>query len=107
MDNVVFSSKDVTSCMTRILCKRGTGIKICHINAQSLRNKIDEFSHIFEGSGVDIICVSETWFEKSVTDSIVELKGFRLYRCDRKTPCGLHSGADEKKVVINIELLNY
>lgn len=88
MDNVVPSSKDVTFDMIRILCKQRSGIKICHINAQSLRNKIDEFRFIFEHSGADIICVSETWYNKYVTDAMVDLSNYRIYRCDRNTPCG-------------------
>ena len=49
--------------LVRLLSKNKNGLKICHINAQSLGGgKIDEFRYIFEESGVDIVCVSETWF---------------------------------------------
>lgn len=69
----------------RILSKQKAGLNICHINAQSLKNKIDEFRNIFEQSGVDIICVSETWFNASITDNIISIYGYNVYRNDRGT----------------------
>lgn len=87
-DSIVLGSKDRTHDMIKILCKQKLGLKICHINAQSLKNKIDEFRYIFEQSDIDIICVSETWFNNSIMDSIVGLNNYKIYRCDRKTPCG-------------------
>ena len=51
---------------------------------QSLCNKIDEFRYIFASSGVDIVCVSETWFSIDIMDSIYNLPGFKLYRSDRR-----------------------
>ena len=60
------------------------GLKIVHINAQSLCNKIDEFRYIFASSGVDIVCVSETWFSIDIIDSVYSLPGFKLYRSERR-----------------------
>lgn len=80
-----FSSKDRTFDMIRVLCKQRSGLNVCHINAQSLRNKIDEFRYIFENSGVDVICITETWLNKSVTDDFVGLQEYKLFRCDRET----------------------
>lgn len=80
-----FSSKDRTFDMIRVLCKQRSGLNVCHINAQSLRNKIDEFRFIFDKSDVDVICVTETWFNKSVSDAIVSLDEFKIFRCDRET----------------------
>lgn len=75
--------KDVTANMVRILAKQKRGVSICHINAQSLNNKIDEFRVIFENSKMDLICVSETWFEVSMPDSLVRLDGYNIFRSDR------------------------
>lgn len=77
------NSKDSTANMIKILTKQRVGLKICHINAQSLAGKIDELRFIFENSGVDIVCVSETWFDISITDLLVSMDGFTLYRSDR------------------------
>lgn len=77
-------SKDVTLSMVKILAKQKNGLKICHINAQSLNNKIDEFRLTFEDSGVDIICVSETWFNANTPNSLISLHGFNVHRADRQ-----------------------
>lgn len=82
------SSKDVSFSMVKVLAKQRKGLKICHINAQSLNNKIDEFRFTFEHSGVDIICVSETWFNPKTPDSLISLNGFNLYRADRERHAG-------------------
>lgn len=81
-------SKDVTMNMVKILAKQRKGFSICHINAQSLNNKMDEFRLIFENSTVDIICVSETWFHKNTPDSLVRLDGYKIFRNDRDSHAG-------------------
>lgn len=78
-------SRGVLMEMVRILTKQRRGINVCHINAQSLNNKIDEFRLTFENSGVDIICVSETWLNKNTPDSLISLRGYKVYRADRIT----------------------
>lgn len=74
--------------MIRVISKLKTGLKIIHINAQSLNNKMDEFRYIFISSGLDIICVSETWFHSAVNNSAYNLPGYNLIRSDRKTHGG-------------------
>lgn len=69
--------------MVRILANRNDGFSVCHINAQSLTKKIDEFCYLFEDSAVDAICVSETWFDKKINEKIVELNGYHIFRSDR------------------------
>ena len=59
----------------RLLYRNKDSLQICHLNAQSLSPKIDEFRHIFEKSGVDVICVSETWLNSKKLDSLVEVRG--------------------------------
>ncbi|XP_075150937.1 uncharacterized protein LOC142225047 [Haematobia irritans] len=44
---------------------------------------MDEFRHIFSDSGVDVICVSETWFQPAVSDNILALPNYNLFRADR------------------------
>lgn len=82
------SSKDNIYNMVRILSKNKTGVRIAHINAQSLSNKLDEFKYIFTTSGLDVICVSESWFHYEIQDSIYNLPGYKLFRADRKTHAG-------------------
>lgn len=82
--NQTMFSKDVTFSMVKVLAKQREGLKICHINAQSLNNKMDELRFTFENSGVDIICVSETWFNANTPDSLLSLNGFNIFRADRE-----------------------
>ncbi|XP_075150647.1 uncharacterized protein LOC142224746 [Haematobia irritans] len=72
----------------RILANYTTGINICHINTQSLNNKINEFRILFEHSGIDAVCVSETWFHPDCNDETYKLNGYRLFRADRQTNGG-------------------
>lgn len=76
-------SRDTTANMVNVLAKQDNGLKICHINAQSLVNKMDEFRFIFENSDLHVICVSETWLSKSIVDTMVAMNGFNMYRADR------------------------
>lgn len=64
------------------------GLSICHINAQSLTKKTDEFRFLFVNSSVDIICVSETWFMSSVCDSLILCSGYNVFRSDRQGHAG-------------------
>jgi len=93
-NNNTGSSIDCTRTLLNILCRQKKGLKICHINAQSLYNKFDEFELIFENSDTDIICISETWFKPSMPDSIFRLFGYKLFRCDRVK----HVGAENQRI---------
>jgi len=81
-------SRESTRNMIQILSKQRTGLRVCHLNAQSLKNKLDEFTFIFESSGVDIVCISETWFTKDLLDNFLTMKGYVLYRADRSSHAG-------------------
>lgn len=87
-NNSGFDFKYNTFSMIRILNKLKCGLKIAHINAQSLHGKMDEFQYIFENSKVDIICVSETWFKPEISDRIYNLHDYHLYRSDRLSHAG-------------------
>lgn len=77
------SSKDITMNMIRILANYKKGLRVVHINAQSINNKADEFKFVFENSGIDVVCVSETWLSESTSDSFICPYGFKVFRCDR------------------------
>lgn len=59
--------------MVKILARHKLGLKLCHNNAQTINNIIDEFRVTFENSGVDIVCISEAWLNKTTPDSLVSL----------------------------------
>ncbi|XP_075163338.1 uncharacterized protein LOC142235973 [Haematobia irritans] len=77
------NSKDNLSCMIRVLANRQKGLKLVHINAQSIANKLDELRFLFVNSGIDVICIAETWLWPEYTDSQFAVDGYQLYRADR------------------------
>ena len=64
-------------------------LKMCQINMRSLQPsdrsvKLDEmYSMLVLENQFDIICVSETWLDSSISDAEVELYGYQLFRNDR------------------------
>ena len=55
-------------------------------NACHILNKIDEVSSIVEINGPDIICISESWLDSSISDSIISIgSSYIPYRKDRET----------------------
>lgn len=87
-DNNNSNSSDSVHTMFKIFCKQKPGLHLCHINSQSLLNKMDEFREIFDDSGVDIVCISETWFDRTLQDSFIAVNGYRVFRSDRSTYAG-------------------
>ena len=63
--------------------KSAKGLKVCHLNARSILNKIDQFRLHFEKSGIDVITVSETWLTKGISSSILQMHNYKLFRWDR------------------------
>ena len=59
------------------------GLKLISLNVRSLYPHIDECYARFKD--FDIICLSETWLNKSVTDEMITLTGFDLFRLDRES----------------------
>lgn len=88
VDQYDLRSTDSIVNMIKILTKQKNGLKICHINAQSLKNKVDELRSIFENSLVDIISISETWLNSNSSDSSISLHGYKVFRADRVTHGG-------------------
>ena len=64
-------------------------LSICHINVRSLcpndrTKRIDEIhSLLCIRDGYDIICISETWLNSSITNDMIDIQGYQLFRKDR------------------------
>ena len=58
------------------------GLKIIHVNARSLFNKLDELKYNLKG--FDIIVFTETWLNSSVDDSLLKWDNYQLVRLDRE-----------------------
>jgi hypothetical protein len=66
-------------------------VSICQVNVQSLylrlgyhRRKIDEIhTLLINDAKIDIICLSETWLDNTITDDMVKIPGYMIHRKDR------------------------
>ena len=82
-------------------------LKIAHMNAESLKNR-QHFLEIKEMAlqdNFDILTFSEKWFNSSVTNTSVELEGYKLYRLDHLGKIGAGVCA-YIKITLKAEILN-
>ena len=70
-----------TKTMIKILTAQRKGLNICHFNAQSLFPKMDEI----EDTKMDIVCVSERWFARDFSDTLVNANGYKILRNGRRS----------------------
>lgn len=78
------SVNDNSIAMLNILCSQQSGLRVVHFNARSLNNlKMDYVRYVFQSSGVDVICISETWFVSDVCDAYYNINSYKLVRNDR------------------------
>ena len=59
-------------------------LKIAHLNICSIRNKIDELKVLQSICGFDIIAITETHLDNSISDNFLHIDGMKLFRRDRK-----------------------
>ena len=57
------------------------GLKLVHLNARSLYNKLVEIKESFHSC--DIIIITETWLKKLVPSSAIGIEGYNVIRQDR------------------------
>ena len=53
-------------------------------NAMSLAPKIDEIAYTLNSTNTNIAFFSETWLKETVPDDPIKIKGYQLFRQDRK-----------------------
>ena len=61
------------------------GLNIMHLNIRSLRNKTTELSLLAQRAKANVIAITETWLDSSITDSEVMIPGYNIVRKDRST----------------------
>ena len=59
------------------------GLKVCHLNAQSLIPCLDELKLWLKFNSYHVITLSETWLDSSVDDTEINIPGFVIERKDR------------------------
>ncbi|CAB4038401.1 Hypothetical predicted protein, partial [Paramuricea clavata] len=57
-------------------------------NVRSIINKIDELQLVAQINQVEVICITESWLNTSVVDSMISLSNFIQFRNDRTYSCG-------------------
>ncbi|KAK0133577.1 hypothetical protein N1851_030903 [Merluccius polli] len=60
-----------------------SGLGILHLNVRSLLPKIDTIKIWVQTTETDILVLSETWLNKSVSDKDICINGYNVFRCDR------------------------
>ena len=81
-------------------------LKIAHLNAELLKCR----QHFFQTRELalenefDILSISDTWFNSSVTNANVEISGYRIFRLDRIGKTGADVCAYVKSV-LKVEVL--
>ena len=61
----------------------GKGLKVCHLNVQSLPSCIDELKLWLKDNHFHIITLSETWIDDTISDDEINISGFSIERRDR------------------------
>ncbi len=64
-------------------CKLQKGLKIAHLNIQSLYNKTDYVNLLLHDNNIDVLGISETWLDDKIDDSELTINDYTLYRLDR------------------------
>ena len=70
--------------------KSANNLKIGHLNVRSLKNRehLQLVKHTISQNKFDVLTLSETWLNCSITDLELEIPGYDLYRIDRNTKPG-------------------
>jgi hypothetical protein len=80
------------------------------MNARSVVNKIKELKLLVEEENVDVVAITETWLNETITDEEMNISGFVLFRRDRNDPIKRRGGGvamyiqNELNPVYNCEL---
>ncbi len=68
------------------------GISLGHINIRSLFGKLEDIIRILDLGSLCILGISETWLNTSVSDQMINIPGYDLYRGDRTANSGKTTG---------------
>ena len=64
-------------------CKLQKGLKIVHLNIQSMINKIDHIELLLHDNQIHILCLTETWLDDNIDNSDISINGYNVCRLDR------------------------
>ena len=91
-DSVVINPTSYT-CIPNVILKSsvsedGNLLNVCHLNAFSILNKMDEIRNIVNFVNFHVICVVESWLHESINSKMISISNFKSYRSDRPTRGG-------------------
>ena len=64
--------------------KESKDFMLCHLNINSIQNKIEEFSQLVKELWMHIVFISETKIDSSYPNEQLNIEGYTIYRNDRK-----------------------
>lgn len=73
-----------SDCFIDLNCKLQKGLKIAHINIQSVINKVDYINILLHNNCIDVLCLTETWLTDDIDDAELNINGYSIYRLDRQ-----------------------
>ena len=65
-------------------CIFKSGLSCLYINARSIFYKLNILIATIKTHDYDIVLVTETWLCEKILSSEINIKGYRLFRCDRQ-----------------------
>lgn len=63
--------------------KQSDGLHFLHLNTRSMLSCLYELKYSVINSGIDLICLSETWLGENTPDAFVDIQGYTIFRNDR------------------------
>ena len=68
----------------------GSNLKVAHLNARSLKNRshIVQMRELMREKDYDVLAVSESWFNSTVSNAEIEMVGYKVMRLDRLDKIG-------------------
>ena len=68
---------------TPAVFKERSGLGFFHLNVRSLVPKMDMLRIWAHSTDADVFVLSETWLSKSVSDKVINISGYNVFRSDR------------------------
>lgn len=63
-------------------------LRVGSLNIRSILPSLQELRQIISDHSFDVFTVSETWLHRGIPDRLLNINGYKLYRCDRETRGG-------------------
>ena len=79
---------------------------VCHLNLNSLTNKINNVQNLLFSNNIDLLGISETWLTSDIGDSFVNIIDYEIVRSDNPGPVRKHGVAMYIKRVIKFEVIS-